>query len=571
MNVSLTINPTTGRINALADDRAYADTLKRVATREFDPRSLTWRYDPTPWVARALVEWLAAVGPVSAADDVSALAARALPVPEVAGEVVRAIEAAEGLIPKHPRTRFRPWLHQYTGSRLIVDLYAVYLAWEMGTGKTKGVIDAILELTSYGRFVPVLIVCPASVVQVWEGEFEKHVTDMSGIEVVASRSKHSVAKRTEIAKGAYAAAKAEGRTVVIVTNYESFSLDGSPFLKFVSSVGWSLLVPDEAHRLANPTSKISRNFYLKIGPRAKRKAFLSGTPMRNSPLDLFSQCRILDAGVMGANKDQFLERYAVVDFWGSVVGTQNVEELSGKFGLLAHRVDKRKVLDLPPVTVSNRRFDLSADAMAIYTKFGKELAVEFPSGSKTVAPNQIVKLLRLQQMTGGFVPAEIEEDAGTGTKIEEIDDGKARLLAEIIYDLSESDPLVVFCRFRHDLDKVRGVAEASGRGYRELSGRRNELREWQGEATGSVLGIQVQAGSVGVDATRAAVGVFYSTGFSLSDYEQAKARLDRPGQTRPVSLLNLIATGTVDEAVFGSIEKKGNVVEAVIEHIRGLA
>jgi SNF2 family DNA or RNA helicase len=269
---------------------------------------------------------------------------------------------------------------------------------------------------------------------------------------------------------------------------------------------------------------------------------------------------------MGANKDQFLERYAVVDFWGQVVGHQNTDELASKFGLLAYRIDKRKVLDLPPITVVDRRFSLSPKALELYTTFGKDLALSFESGELT-AGNSLVKLLRLQQMTGGYVPIETPEG---GEKIEEIDDGKRNLFAEILADLPEGEPIVVFCRFRHDLDNVAAVAKLAGREYRELSGKVNELKAWQAESIGSVLGVQIQAGGVGVDGTRAAYVVFYSIGFSLADYEQAKARLDRPGQTRPVTAINLIAAGTVDEAVYGSISKKGDVVEGVIQHLRGL-
>jgi SNF2 family DNA or RNA helicase len=547
---------------------SYRDVLATIPTREWDPRRMVWNFAATPFVAASLVRRLRSEATsrddlVEVSDTVRSLAAQPH---DVRAAIARfSAEVPPGAtIPAVAGSRFSPWRHQYVGAGMIATLPASFLAWEMGTGKTKGVIDGILLLHEKGPRV-VLIVCPASVVDVWAREVPKHVEDPDSRFVVAASTARQVVKRVREAKDAIERAEATGRTAIVVTNYESFTLDSSPFLIFATSRTWDLLVLDESHRIASPGTKTSRAMTSRVGPLAARRVCLSGTPMRNSPLDLYSQCRFLDAGIFGSNQRQFLERYATLDFFGNVVGLQNTEELAERFGLVAMRVDKRAVLDLPPVTVQTRRCSLGDEGRKIYQSVEDELATEI-GDAKVVAANSLVRLLRLQQITSGYVAVETESGA---TVDREVDGAKIAELAEILDEIRPDEPVVVFCRFRRDLRAVQSLAKDRGRGYRELSGDRNELRDWQDARGGEVLGVQIKAGGVGVDGTRAAYVVFFSVGFSLADYEQALARVDRPGQTRPVTAINLVVRGTVDEAVFGAIESKKDVVEGVLDYLRG--
>lgn len=553
-----------GRRILVRSDLGFKDACKSAPTRRWNEAARSWEFEATPWVAHRLGLALEAVegGAVEYSREFEVLRSQAIPVLSLIDSVVSSDGYA---IHKPRRSRFVPWRHQYLGATLIRSVRSVYLAFDMGTGKTKTTIDAIVSLSEGASvFYPVLIVAPASVVSVWESEFPKHVADLDGIEVVASRQKDTVAKRLAAAREVYERRRRIGGVAVVVTNYESFFLDSSPFLKWAGSVPWEMLVADEAHRLSTPGSKTTKALGT-LSKDARKIVFLSGTPMRNSPLDLYSQCKILDAGVFGSNQREFLERYAQLDFWGNVVGLNNTEELSQSFGVLAYRVDKRQVLDLPPVTIQTRRVTLSAEGRRAYEELEENLVLELERGTVEVA-NAIVQLLRLQQITSGFLP--VTNEAGTES-IQTIDTEKTTELADVVESISKDEPIVVFCRFRHDLDTVRLVAKHHGRASFELSGRENTLKEWQADTTGSVIAVQIQAGGIGVDLTRSSTTVFYSVGFSLADYQQATARVDRPGQTRPVTLINLLATNTVDEAIFGTIEKKGDVVEGVLEYLRG--
>ena len=132
-------------------------------------------------------------------------------------------------------------------------------------------------------------------------------------------------------------------------------------------------------------------------------------------------------------------------------------------------------------------------------------------------------------------------------------------------DMEVEEPIAVFARFRRDLDRIHAVAGRLGRKSFELSGRRNELADWQRDTGGSVLAVQEQAGGVGISLVRARYCIYYSVGYSLGDYEQSLARIHRPGQDRPVLYVHLLAEDTVDERVYQALDARRDVVETILE------
>jgi SNF2 family DNA or RNA helicase len=148
-----------------------------------------------------------------------------------------------------------------------------------------------------------------------------------------------------------------------------------------------------------------------------------------------------------------------------------------------------------------------------------------------------------------------------------VDSAKQNLLADTLEDIGAGEPVVVFCRFHADLDAVHEAAKTAGFESLELSGRRDELKRWQsGEA--QVLAVQISAGGVGVDLTRARYSIYFSLSFSLGEYDQALSRVHRPGQTRPVEHIHLVARNTVDRKIMRALEKRAEVVEAILAEIK---
>ena len=173
----------------------------------------------------------------------------------------------------------------------------------------------------------------------------------------------------------------------------------------------------------------------------------------------------------------------------------------------------------------------------------------------------------MQQICGGSVRF---DDTPAAKQIVE-HPAKGAVLRDMLEDLPANEPVVTFCRFKSDLAEARAAFEGLGRSVSELSGSRNELSDWQlGKTTGLV--VQIQSGGIGIDLTRASYCVFVSLGYSLAEYEQAVARLHRPGQERRTLIYHLIATingrSTVDGRVYEALRERKDVVDSII---RGLA
>jgi SNF2 family DNA or RNA helicase len=220
---------------------------------------------------------------------------------------------------------------------------------------------------------------------------------------------------------------------------------------------------------------------------------------------------------------------------------------------LTFRVTK-DILDLPPVVDVERTVKLEG-SKKLYNSIKEHYEKMRKSGVLRRKPGKILTtLLRLQEATGGFQRDPYME---VGTE-------KRQALEDIFEDLPPDEPVVVFCRFRPDLKIVKDTAEKAGRSCAELSGEENQLGAWQGGAY-DVLAVQIQAGGVGIDLTRAHYAVYYSLGFSLGDYEQSRARLHRPGQTETTYYYHLIAQDSIDEKVYKALAEKKDVVTAILE------
>jgi len=246
-----------------------------------------------------------------------------------------------------------------------------------------------------------------------------------------------------------------------------------------------------------------------------------------------------------------------------VVAFRDLNDLHERMYTRTFRCRTEDVLELPEATDVDRYCDLEPGARAVYESLKDELIAELEQGTVT-ADNALVKLLRLAQVANGTVKDDEGEQRETGTE-------KASVLGEVLEELragyeEQQEPVVVFCRFWTDLDAVHRTAQGLGYTTAELSGRRNDLAGWQ-QGCADVLAVQLQAGGVGVDFTRARYCIYYSHSYSLGDDEQSRARVHRPGQTRPVLYIHLIVRDTVDELVRAALQRKHEVVSYVVDDL----
>ena len=241
----------------------------------------------------------------------------------------------------------------------------------------------------------------------------------------------------------------------------------------------------------------------------------------------------------------------------------HMDELAQKIGLITHVVRTEDVVDLPEFSDVEIAVDLEPAAMKVYRAIKEDMVAQVSQGVITAA-NAAVATLRLQQVTGGAVYEEDDMGMRTGRVIH-VSDAKRQALADWLEDAVE--PVVVFARFHTDLDAVHAAAKANGRTSYELSGRRTELAEWNASEAG-VLAVQVQSGGEGIDLTKARLCVYFSLDYNLALYDQSRARTRRPGQSRAVQYVHLIARGTVDEAVYAALNARRSVIDAVLDQLR---
>src|ERR1035438_10404007 len=282
--------------------------------------------------------------------------------------------------------------------------------------------------------------------------------------------------------------------------------------------------------------------------------------MPHSPLDIHPVFRFLDITIFGPAFGPFRSRFAVMGGYQSkqVTGYQHLDELERLMSRITFRVGS-EVLDLPPATHVTYHCDLCPEAMRVYTGIEEDFVAEVQDGRVT-ATNALVKLIRLQQIANGV----LKTDDGNQIRI---DDAKRRLLTDTLEDMGKDEPVVVFCRYHLDLDAVQEACRAVGFESLELSGRQDDLARWQ-KGGGQVLAVQISAGGVGVDLTRARFSIYYSLGFSLGDYDQSLARIHRPGQTRPVEHVHLVARNTVDVKIMRALERRAEIVGAILAKIK---
>jgi SNF2 family DNA or RNA helicase len=181
-------------------------------------------------------------------------------------------------------------------------------------------------------------------------------------------------------------------------------------------------------------------------------------------------------------------------------------------------------------------------------------------GGYVTAANAGIRIMRLQQLTGGTLRA---QNLDGSDSVQRVSEAKEGLLRDILEDIDE--PVVIFGRFHTDLDAAHRAV--GGEQSLELSGRANHLAAWQA-GEGNALVVQVQSGGVGIDLTRARIAIYYSLGYSLADYMQSRARLHRPGQTRSVEYIHLIVRRSVDELVYTALAARADVVASVVEQMR---
>lgn len=445
------------------------------------------------------------------------------------------------------------WRHQRDAFRTLFRLNGAILDMGMGTGKTMTTIALVgNQKHDFG-----MIVCPKTVIDVWPLEFQKNCKKKFHIYTGTGKKSQSIAKYVKQMEKEIHLANVHRRPFVFVCNYEA--IWQGALREFIEDNSFDYVVFDEVHRLKAP-SGVASKFASKIRKSAGTIFGCTGTLLPHSPIDAFGVFRPVDPAVFGEHFIPFRATYAEMGgFEGKqIVRFKNEDYMHRLISSISYRVKTEDAVDLPEATHVTRKCALGPATMKIYRDMASEMFAEF-EGNELTAANALVKVLRLMQITSGVVKDSSGDSHRVGSE-------KAELFADVLSDIEQREPVVVFCRFTADIAAVKAAAITQGRTVSELSGKANELKDWQAGNT-DVLVVQIKAGKEGVDFTRARICFYYSMTHSLGEYEQSLRRNHRPGQTRPVLYIHLVAEGTVDEEIYRGLEKKKNVVLSVLEGV----
>lgn len=453
----------------------------------------------------------------------------------------------------------KPFRHQVLGYNIGIQLPNVAILAEMGCGKS--LIATAIAGRRYldGQIKKLLVVCPTSIMFVWQDEFEKFADFPYSLIVLNG----PVKKRIQLLQDF----QGPGLQVVVI-NYEATWRMEDELKKWAPD----MIICDESQRIKTPSAQQSKCMH-RLGKIAKYKMILTGTPVTQGPLDFFSQYKFLDPGIFGNSYYAFRARYAVMGgFEGrQVISYQNLPELIEKAHSIAFRVTKAEALDLPDQIDTIRYCELEPKAQRMYEQMRKECVAELSDEKTVTAANVLAKLLRLQQMTGGFL--------GDGEGIvQKVSSAKLLVLKEILEDIviDAGKKLVIFARFRPEIAAIEKLLQELNIKYEcihgdiDMGARGEKVKAFQTDPDTKVFVAQLQTAGLGITLTAADTAVFYSLDFSFANYDQAKARLHRIGQKNNVTNIHLVVKGTVDAKVMGALKKKKNVADVVVDGWRKL-
>lgn len=417
------------------------------------------------------------------------------------------------------------------------------LLMEMGTGKTITSIAITGALAKAGRIGRVLIVAPLSILGVWEAEFARFADFPYFLAVLEGTG----AKKLDTLRHMTGAA-----LQVAVVNYESAWRMEKDLLAW--RPGLIIAASKAMHRL---------------GRAASYRLLLTGTVITNKAIDVFSQYKFTNPAIFGQSFYAFRNRYFDMVGYGNhtpVLKKSMEAELVEKMHAIAYRATKAECLDLPETTDILRQVDLEPAALRIYRGLVKESYAEL-SGGEVTAPNILTRLLRLSQLTGGFIGN--DETAA----VEQVSAAKLSALEDILDGaVAEGKKLVIIARFLPEIRTICKLLEKRGLRYScitgEVKNREEQVEQFQKEPEVAAFVGQIATAGLGITLTAASTMVFYSLDYSMSNFEQTKARIHRVGQRMPCTYLYLVARGTVDEKVLLALKNKADLAKTLVDDYR---
>lgn len=439
-----------------------------------------------------------------------------------------------------------PYKHQVHAFVFAKNRKATALFMEQGTGKTLVSLALMCHQFAKGRAKKALIVAPNAVVNVWAYEIEKHVKYNLEYDVLTG----PIPKREEVLKEM----QPQKYPQVAITNYPGLR----EMIKTIIDWKPDIVILDESQKIKNRKSKQSKAAH-RLANKAKYRLILTGSPADESPLHLWSQYRFLDPDVFGKRWKDFEDEYAVMGGYMNrqVVGLKNLDKLWRLADKHAFSVKLDDVVDMPETVEQVREVELTPQERKLYKQMLDEAVVTLSGSEKLTAPHVLTQLMKLQQITSGFLKLEDGDiEPLKSSKLAELE----TLLSE---DLPKNAKAVIFARFTADVDRIAKLCKSLGLSAEKFTGKTPDrgalVRRFQEADDPRILVIQEGTGDLGLTLTRATYAIFYSKSHSFENHNQARARIRRIGQAKTMVRILLIAKDTIDEDIHKAVANKEDV------------
>ena len=439
-----------------------------------------------------------------------------------------------------------PYAHQRAGLAFLAHLGSAALLWEMGLGKSKTALDYAEYLATREPGLRVLIITPNTVVRNWCAEIEKHTGHQDYVRLTGIPMERRIERL--------------GTARYSVVNVEAMSL--TPFVAAALRREWGLVIVDESTRFKTHGAQRTKNL-LRLRDHAKRRVILTGTPITGSPTDAWAQMEFVQPGIFGRYYS-FLDSFVEVDWFKKPIGVKPnmAAELAKRISGRSYRVLKNDVLDLPEKVYIDREVELTKEQGEAYRQMRDELRIEIESLPRVDAFNVLSRLLRLTQVTAGLV--------GTSTDGYKWlpDNGKVTELDNLLNDELKGEQVVIFGLYQRELEELARRYVGAETLLPIIYGptpekvRHGLIEDFQAGRR-RLLFAQIRTGGIGINLTAAQTAIYYSRSWSLEEYLQSQDRLHRIGQTGTVSIIHLVAKGTVDEQIAKALRSKQGLADTL--------
>jgi len=461
----------------------------------------------------------------------------------------------------------KPYAHQLTALQKSwnKETYAYFM--EMGTGKTKVLIDNLAMLYDRGKVDGALIIAPKGVIGTWYNqEIPTHLPDH--IENVSVLWQALITKKQK--ESLDSLFKTEEKLHILIMNVEALSTSkGTEFAAKFLNCHRSMIAIDESTTIKNSSAKRTKNI-LSLAKLAKYRRIMTGSPVTKNPLDLYSQCEFLSPWLLNFQSFYaFRNRYAemkTINARGRSIQVvnyfKNIGELSDKLKNFSYRVLKEDCLDLPDKIYVKRNIALTPEQLKVYQQM-KTTALAILNGKQVTSVTVLTQLMRLHQITCGHFTA----DDGSTQII------KNNRISELMNVLEEIEgKAIIWANYQHDIVQIQKAIEkeydkdyaVTYYGLTPQDERQENIKKFQNDPNCRFLIGTPQTGGYGITLTAANTVIYYSNGYDLEKRLQSEDRAHRIGQKKAVTYVDLITEKTVDEKIVKALRKKINIASEVL-------